>query len=491
MLVDLRADHAQAAGVVGRAVTDFVLAGHIIEMNPLAVGGGQDALGAQDGAEAMIVVQLLEGFADGSLLKLLGGLDADVLEDLVGMMAVMVMSAAAGAFFAVIVVMMLVMLMIVIVAAAGALFTVIVMMVLMMLMIVVVAAAGALFAVIVMMVLVMLMIVVVAAAALMVLVIVVMMMLVIMVVIVAAAGAFFAMIMVMVLVMLVIVIVAAAALMIFVIVVMVLMIMVMAAAGALLAVLMVMMLVITVEELLDGQQEVGRFDGLQNLGSLQLVPGSGDDAGALVALAQQRDGLLDAVGRRGLGTAEDDGLGGLDLIVEELAEVLHVKAALGHVGHSGAALELDLVGLGAVDDDLADVGQLADAGGLDQDAVGMVGVDQLGQCVGEITHQRAADAAGIELGHLDAGILHEAAVNADLAVFVLQQHNLFALERTAEELLDQRGLARAEETGNDIYLRHVNHLSNHIFSPCGVGKHRAKTHISTYYYYTSLRAFVM
>ena len=95
MLVDLHADHAQAAGVIGCAVANLVLAGNVVEVQPLAVGEGQDALRAQDGAEAMIVVQLLESFANGSFLELLGGLDADVLEDLVGMMAVMMVAAAA------------------------------------------------------------------------------------------------------------------------------------------------------------------------------------------------------------------------------------------------------------------------------------------------------------------------------------------------------------------------------------------------------------
>ena len=173
-----------------------------------------------------------------------------------------------------------------------------------------------------------------------------------------------------------------------------------------------------------------------------------------VVLPQEVDALLDALLGGVLGAAEDDGLGVLDLVDEELAEVLGVHAALADIGNGGAALEGDFVAVHHVHHNAADVGELAHAGGLDDDAVGMIGIDQLVQRAAEVAHQRAADAAGVQLGDLDAGIAHEAAVHANLAVFILQQNHLFIAERAAQQLLDQRGLARAEETGNDIDLRH-------------------------------------
>ena len=239
---------------------------------------------------------------------------------------------------------------------------------------------------------------------------------------------------------------------------------VMMAAAALVAVMVVVMmvmlvLVLIVEQLVDGQQEVGGFDGVEHLFRVQIVPGGGDDAGALVVFAQQGDGLFDAVLAGGLGAAEDDGLGAMDLVEEELAEVLQIDAALGHIGHGGAAGQRQIQLMGRVVHHPADVGQLAHAGGLDQDAVGVIGIDQLAEGLGEVAHQRAADAAGVQLGHLNARVLHEAAVHADLAVLVLQQHDLFVAERAAQQLFDQRGLARAEETGNNVNLRHFDHLS--------------------------------
>ncbi len=225
----------------------------------------------------------------------------------------------------------------------------------------------------------------------------------------------------------------------------------------LMLVLVMMVLVVVVvglRQILNGQQEARVLDGFQHLRAVQLVPRRGDDAGARVVAAQQRHALFDPLLRGRLGAAEYDGLGALDLVDEELAEVVRVHAAFAHVRHGGAARQLDRVGLGHVVHHAADVAQLAHARGLDQYAVGVVGVDQLAQRLGEVAHQRAADAAGVQLRDLHARLLHKAAVDADLAVLVFQQHHLFALEGAVQQLLDQRGLARAEEAGNDVDLGH-------------------------------------
>ena len=42
----------------------------------------------------------------------------------------------------------------------------------------------------------------------------------------------------------------------------------------------------------------------------------------------------------------------------------------------------------------------------------------------EITYQRAANAALVHLCYLYAGVLHEAAVNANLAELILDKHQL-------------------------------------------------------------------
>ena len=76
------------------------------------------------------------------------------------------------------------------------------------------------------------------------------------------------------------------------------------------------------------------------------------------------------------------------------------------------------------------------------------------QSLVEVAHQRTADAAGGHLGDLDAGFLQEAAVNVDLAKFVFDQHQLFALVGFRQQLFDECGLTGAQEAGDDVDFCH-------------------------------------
>ncbi len=198
--------------------------------------------------------------------------------------------------------------------------------------------------------------------------------------------------------------------------------------------------------LLDGGQ-----DGL----AVQLVPGGSDDGGAGVLLLQHGHGSLQLLLGHLLGPGENNGAGGLDLVVVELAEVLHVDLHLGGVGHGDKAVELHvrhvLHGVFHRHDDVA---ELAHAGGLDEDAVGVeLGLHFL-QGLVEIAHQGAADAACGHLGDLNAGLLQEAAVNVDLTEFVFNEHQLLALVGLRQQLFDEGGLAGAQEAGDNVDFRH-------------------------------------
>ena len=72
----------------------------------------------------------------------------------------------------------------------------------------------------------------------------------------------------------------------------------------------------------------------------------------------------------------------------------------------------------------------------------------------EVAHQRAADAAGGHLADLYAGLLQEAAVDADLAEFVFDQDQLLALKRLCQQLFDKRSLACAQKAGYDVNFCH-------------------------------------
>src|SRR5699024_2557773 len=138
----------------GRAAADFGLTGYEVEVEPLALGRSNDALGTQNGAQRD-VTQRIQDRRNLLLSVLVRGLTTPALEDLVGMVMAMmiVVMAAAGAALAVFVVVfmlmfvvMVLMFVLVVMAAAGAVLTVlmvvlVVMLMVMMLVLMVVAAA--------------------------------------------------------------------------------------------------------------------------------------------------------------------------------------------------------------------------------------------------------------------------------------------------------------------------------------------------------------
>ena len=234
---------------------------------------------------------------------------------------------------------------------------------------------------------------------------------------------------------------------------------------ALLIVVMVMVMLVLVLFLFLllaghlGQLPEGRLQGVLPLHggkdhlAGELAPGGGDDDGVGVVLPEQGQHFAELRLVHQLGPAQDDGAGALHLVVEELAEVLHVDPGFLGVHHGGEGVEQDIVAVDPLHG--ADhVGELAHARGLDEDPVRRVLRQNLLQRPAEVAHQRAADAAGVHLVHLDARVLHERAVDADLAELVLDQHQLFALVRFLDQLLDEGGFPRAEKAGEDVYLSH-------------------------------------
>ena len=253
------------------------------------------------------------------------------------------------------------------------------------------------------------------------------------------------------------------------VVIVVMMVMVALALGivALLVVVMVMMVMVMVlvlllflllaghlGELLQGRlQGVPALHGGEDGMAGKLAPGGGDDDRARIVLPKEGQHLAELRFVYVLGPAQDDGVGALHLVVEELAEVLHVHLRLLGVHHGGEGVELDIVGVDALHR-ADDVGELAHARGLDEDPVRRVLGEDLLQRPAEVAHQRAADAAGVHLVHLDARVLHERAVDADLTELVLDQHQLLAFVRLRDQLLDQGGLSGPQEPGEDVYLSH-------------------------------------
>ena len=212
--------------------------------------------------------------------------------------------------------------------------------------------------------------------------------------------------------------------------------------------MMVVVLLQLFQRLLQG---VAVLDGVPELPAAQLRPGGGDDHRAGIALPQQGDGGLEPVLRDAAGAAQDDGPGVAHLVVVELPEVFDVHLCLGRVADHGGGVHFHaLHPLHGADD----VAELAHAAGLDQDAVGVVLLHHLMQRLGEIAHQGTADAAGVQLVHPDARLGQKAAVDADLAELVLDQHQLLALIGLGDQLLDERGLTRPQKAGKNVNFCH-------------------------------------
>ena len=238
------------------------------------------------------------------------------------------------------------------------------------------------------------------------------------------------------------------------IVVMMLVVVIVAAAVAVLIMVVVVMLVGDFLHQLLGQR-VAALHGGKDLSAGELVPGGGEDGSLGVFVPQQLHGGVQLGLVHLLGAGEENGAGVLHLVVEELAEVLHIDLGLGGVHHGDKAVEVQIgcLGLDALHGG-NDVGQLAHAGGLDDDAVrGVVGQNLL-EGRAEVAHQRAADAAGVHLGDLHPGVLQKAAVNADLAKLVFDEHDLLAAEHLVQQLLDESGLAGAQKAGDNVDFCH-------------------------------------
>ncbi len=148
------------------------------------------------------------------------------------------------------------------------------------------------------------------------------------------------------------------------------------------------------------------LDGLQNHFSVQLCKRRCDDRRLLVVLANQRDRLINLLLRSLVGARQNDGAGILNLVDKELAEILKINSRLRRIHNRHCTAQLHVRNLcSGLLDGTHHIVELADAGGLDQNALRLIGLHNLLQRGVEIAHQRAADAARIHLTDLNAGFL--------------------------------------------------------------------------------------
>ncbi len=211
---------------------------------------------------------------------------------------------------------------------------------------------------------------------------------------VMSAGAGFAVlvvVMMMFVLILVMVVVIMMVMMLMVVMVVMVVVMMMMAAAFFAVLVMVMMLVFILVVIIvvievDFHRLAG-FNDFQQRISGQVIPRRCHDADARMLLFHQRAALLDALRGQQLRAAENHRRARLNLVEEELAEVLHIHAALARV-HNGRAAghnEVAVAFLRALDSG-EDFAQLAHAGRLNQQAVRMILRNQVINRLLEVAH---------------------------------------------------------------------------------------------------------
>ena len=177
-----------------------------------------------------------------------------------------------------------------------------------------------------------------------------------------------------------------------------------------------------------------------------------DDGCLLIDLANQSNRLIDFLLIGDVRAREHNGLCILHLVVEEFAEVLHIELRLLHIDEGDRRVARDFKLLLDIRNRTQHIRELADTGGLDNHAIRCILAQNFLQRGRKITDQGAADATGVHLPHFDAGVLQKAAVNADFAELVFNQHDLLSGESLREQFFNKCGLSRTEKTGNNIYF---------------------------------------
>ena len=404
------------------------LCGYVIKVDPLSVLTLDYALCTKDHAVRVILGESLENCINSLDGKLLCGLTTKAGEYLVGMVVTVVM-AAAGAMLTVFVVMLVIVMMLVIMTTAGAMLTVFVVM------LVIMTTAGAMLTVFVMMLVIMMMLVIVVM-------LVIMMMLVIVV-------------------MLVIMTTASAMLTVFVMmlftVVMVVLVVVMMLFTVMMLVIVVMLVMVMLMLLFKcqkcGVKSILLLHSGENILAVKLVPRSSNDSCRGIMLSDKLNRAFNLLALSNVGMRKNYRGCVCNLIVIELAKVLHIHLALVNVGNGGEAVKLCLGSLYRLYR-LDNVRELTNSAGLNDNSVGMELVKHLSKSLREISYKRAADTTRVHLCDLDTCILKESAVYTDLAEFVLDKHEFLARISFLNKLLDKSGLTGTEESGKNIYFRH-------------------------------------
>ena len=217
--------------------------------------------------------------------------------------------------------------------------------------------------------------------------------------------------------------------------------------------MMMVMLMLSLELCQFSSQGSLAFHGLQQLCAGQFTPGSRDNRSFRVVFPQHfHRGVQLLLGNR-VSTGQDDGGGGLDLVVVELTKILHIDLHFTSIHNCHCVAQSHVLAHDLIHG-ADNIGQLTNTGGLDENPVGMILLNHLLQSLAEVTHQRTADAAGVHFGNIDAGILQETTVDADFTELILNEDQLLACVSLLDHFLNQSGFACTQKTTVNINFGH-------------------------------------
>ena len=152
--------------------------------------------------------------------------------------------------------------------------------------------------------------------------------------------------------------------------------------------------------------------------------------------------------------AEHDATRVFNLIIKELAKVLHIHLALRSVYDRRKSVESSVMLLCTLCR-LDNVRKLSYARGLDENTVGLIFVDNVCKRLREIAHKRATDASRIHFVDLYSRLLQKSAIDTDSTEFIFNKNDSFTLVCFLDKLLYKRGLSCAEEARENINLCHI------------------------------------
>ncbi len=140
--------------------------------------------------------------------------------------------------------------------------------------------------------------------------------------------------------------------------------------------------------------------------------------------------------------AENNASRGVNLVVEKLAEVAHIRFALASVDYGGIAVYFAVGKFGAFNR-AHNVRKFTDAGGFYQNSVRRILLINFFKRLCKVADKRTANAPRVKFVYFYARVLQKTAVHAYFTELVFNKHKFFTRVSLFNKFFDKRSFARA------------------------------------------------